>query len=682
MEKGRFFKTLLIIVVFLFNYSYKGITQESELYQLDIEELWDLSFSTATKIEVPFDETIGTSYLLDKATIKKRGYQSLKDLLEHIPGFVVLHRDIQYVASVRGLNANDNLKMTLMINGIETIGINEPDFLNGPISLDDVEKVEIIVGPSSFFEPANTLAATINVITDKKEGASIYLTKGTDVDYRLTASAGNKWQDNIWANTQLSLEQRLGFSAFDEKTISPSLQATEGHNWIAASSFQYHFVTQVKFKDWYVHLQALQVKHPLIPFRGIAVINPNAGPEYSKSSYLEQIYSAKIKKQKDWGNNLKSFVSVMAASRSESKDPRFHPDAEWRGIDYNLEIGGNKKLGANFMQTGIQLAVDDHNAFIDNDGVVYLDGYSNAIGLYLSNTTNISTKINTVIAFRADRNTILPAGKWYYGGRAAIVFSLFDSWTTKIMANHVVKMPSALAGRMEIWGSNNDSIVITGNDTIIVPAWARQNPTAQHPEQLTTYEWQNIVYFANRRSRASLTIYYQNLQDFISWGGPWTNLGDFRGWGLEGDIRYRPNERIDYWINSSWLNSEFHSDSPDVGFHVSTDSSNRMIGSPRLTITSGASIKIIDNMYLSPSVRHMTQQASFDVDLADFKDIGNRYYIDVSFLWHNSFTVKGLELRIRARNLLNNRDYISGSWQKGKYKPRGIHGNISLAYTF
>ena len=112
-------------------------------------------------------------YVFTRETIIKRGYRSLADLLLVVPGFCVFHRDLDFVAGVRGLNANDNEKVSLLINGQWCNGAVEFDFLNGPINLDSVERVEVVVGPSSFFQRANTLAATINVITRDVQGAEV-----------------------------------------------------------------------------------------------------------------------------------------------------------------------------------------------------------------------------------------------------------------------------------------------------------------------------------------------------------------------------------------------------------------------------------------------------------------------------------------------------------------------------
>ncbi|MDH3972957.1 MAG: TonB-dependent receptor plug domain-containing protein [Deltaproteobacteria bacterium] len=645
-----------------------------DLLDLSLEELGKVTFTTSSRIKVPFDETIGTAYSIDRKTIRKRNYQSLKDLLEHIPGFVVLHRDIQYVAGVRGLNANDNQKLTLMVNGYEIIGINEPDFLNGPINLDEVEKVEVIVGPSSFFEAANTLVATVNVITRKVDGTSLSVTTGSDVDYRGTVAAGKEWQEDKQMSTLLTMERRIGFSAFDEKIEDAGLQGTKGHSWVAASERQYHFVTRGRYKGWSGQLQAYESKRPHISARGGYVISSSTAAHDRHLSVVEQIYSASLRNEQKWSSALISHAILRAASRTETKDPETGGDGELKSRDYNLELGGIYSGKTHIIQTGVQASHDDYVTFRSDDGDTFLDGSANALGFYFSDTWEASEKLKTVLGLRADRNTVLPGHDWFPGGRAALVYKATDNWTSKLMYNHVVKMPAPMASRMELWGANN-----AGPTT---PAWAQQNDTADMPERLSTLEWQNILYFSGRKGRSSFTLYYQYLQDFISWGGPWTNLSDYKGWGAEGDVRYRPKEGMDNWLNFSWLDSTFDADNPDVERHILVDDDHRMIGSPRLTVNAGTTITTAENVFLSPSARYMTAQSAYDVQRNKFKTINNRYYFDVGLLWNKAFSIENTALRLRIRNVLDNRDHISGSWLKGEYEPRGINGNISLDFEF
>jgi iron complex outermembrane receptor protein len=163
------------------------------LAELSLEQLMDIRVTTLSRVDENIDEAPGSIYAYDRDTFTKRGYHSLGELLQTVPGFTVFHKDLGYVAGVRGLNANDNEKISLLINGQNINGVNEPDFLNGPINLDSARSVEVVVGPSSLFQQANTLAATVNILTRDVEGVVVDAGAGNYLNYSTTVMAGHQF---------------------------------------------------------------------------------------------------------------------------------------------------------------------------------------------------------------------------------------------------------------------------------------------------------------------------------------------------------------------------------------------------------------------------------------------------------------------------------------------------------
>jgi len=125
--------------------------------------------------------------------IMKRGYRSLGELLEVVPG---LHGVPQrpYLRCRRSRFERERQRENHPPDQRrEFNNLQEPNYLNGPINLDNVERVEVVVGPSSFFQRANTLAATINVITRDTEGTEVIASSGNALPYSGTFMTGHKW---------------------------------------------------------------------------------------------------------------------------------------------------------------------------------------------------------------------------------------------------------------------------------------------------------------------------------------------------------------------------------------------------------------------------------------------------------------------------------------------------------
>lgn len=95
--------------------------------QLSLSDLLDIKVVTASKAEESLDDAPNIMYVITREQIRRRGYKSLKDIFQIVPGFGVQQRDIQFVGQVRGIAPNDNEKFALMINGRIINQVTEPE---------------------------------------------------------------------------------------------------------------------------------------------------------------------------------------------------------------------------------------------------------------------------------------------------------------------------------------------------------------------------------------------------------------------------------------------------------------------------------------------------------------------------------------------------------------------------
>jgi outer membrane cobalamin receptor len=168
----------ILIFYFLYWFTYCDLyAQEndtSKLFKPTIKELIDLkgaeqeeqtagigSFRDAKIREIP-----GIITVLDNQFIQNSGARELIDLLRLVPGFD-FGRDVDDVigATIRGNWAFEG-KMLVMINGVQ---MNETGYgtfaFKGHLSLDNIEKIEIVRGPGSTIYGGAASLAVINIIT-------------------------------------------------------------------------------------------------------------------------------------------------------------------------------------------------------------------------------------------------------------------------------------------------------------------------------------------------------------------------------------------------------------------------------------------------------------------------------------------------------------------------------------
>ncbi|MFT6045320.1 MAG: hypothetical protein ACI9WC_001020 [Arenicella sp.] len=115
------------------------------------------------------------------------------------------------------------------------------------------------------------------------------------------------------------------------------------------------------------------------------------------------------------------------------------------------------------------------------------------------------------------------------------------------------------------------------------------------------------------------SIYHQQLQDFISWYGPHTNVSDFSGRGLEFDIQKNISDTFSSWVNTAAHDSELEPDNSNNTSGVDDD--NQILGSPVFTMNVGFDAELSDRFHLSGQIHYFADQATFDKVAGKFVDI-------------------------------------------------------------
>ncbi len=143
---------------------------------------------TAGRLPSIFLDTPRTISVIDKEEIQSLPVHSIQELLEYTLGVDLRQRGAagaQADISIRGSTFEQSL---ILINGIK---VNDPQTghhnFNIPLSLEDVEKIEILKGAGSTVYGPNALGGVVNIITkeNSKRGLTI---KGTTGDYQFRES--------------------------------------------------------------------------------------------------------------------------------------------------------------------------------------------------------------------------------------------------------------------------------------------------------------------------------------------------------------------------------------------------------------------------------------------------------------------------------------------------------------
>ncbi len=150
-----------------------------ELMAMDFEDLMNLTITIASKkSESSFDSPL-SSTVITAEEIKQSGATSIPEIFRLVPGFIVREEtNGVYDIHIRG---NDNIPSgELMFSSENTLSLVMIDnrkvynYINGgvtweslPVSMDDIERIEIIRGAATAMYGPNAVSGVINIITKK-----------------------------------------------------------------------------------------------------------------------------------------------------------------------------------------------------------------------------------------------------------------------------------------------------------------------------------------------------------------------------------------------------------------------------------------------------------------------------------------------------------------------------------
>jgi vitamin B12 transporter len=145
---------------------------------------------TGSRRPRPLSEIGASVTVVDRVAIEREQLRDVSELLRDVPGFSLVRsgsRGAQTSVFARGGEADHNL---VLVDGVQVNrGGGSFDLAN--LSVDGVERVEVVRGPASALYGSDAVASVIQVITRKGEGpmrGSVKALYGSDRTYELGAS--------------------------------------------------------------------------------------------------------------------------------------------------------------------------------------------------------------------------------------------------------------------------------------------------------------------------------------------------------------------------------------------------------------------------------------------------------------------------------------------------------------
>lgn len=170
MPKDCVMKPYIIVVLIMIftSHAYSQDTLMNTFIDMSLEELLQVKVYSASRTEQSFLESSANVSVITSQQIALSGASSITDLLRYIPGLDVMSGFATGTdVAGRGLNQLENSKLLVMVNGqrVNNDFTGAVKWLQIPVMLHNIERIEILTSPLSSLYGANSFSALINIIT-------------------------------------------------------------------------------------------------------------------------------------------------------------------------------------------------------------------------------------------------------------------------------------------------------------------------------------------------------------------------------------------------------------------------------------------------------------------------------------------------------------------------------------
>ncbi|WP_038056593.1 TonB-dependent receptor plug domain-containing protein [Thermodesulfobacterium hydrogeniphilum] len=516
-RKASVLTGLMILNLFINNVSAKESTKTDNKTSTEIPEV----VVTASKIKEPISETTSNVIVITEKDIKKRNMQFVTDVLRTISEINLTQYGGPGKSASVFLRGGNSDQVLVMIDGVKVNDPTSGGFNFGTLSVDDIEKIEIIEGPQSTLYGSEAMAGVINIITKKGKGKpkieasfetgsfgtykpSLTLSGGNKVwDYRVTtfyyhtdgisayrydserdgyknAFISGKFGFRPNKNIDIELIGRYGYerNEYDFGNIpdDPDYLSKQNHYIISGN---------VKFtmsKYWHQKIALSKVE------RIERNYDPNLTSKYNKRLYII-----------DWQHDLyfSNFYTLVA------------------GIEYRKEEGKN--------QGNYDKRIENKAFYLNNKVKLLQDSLILNAGLRYDDHQTFGSKTTYRIGFLYN----------------------FNPWDLKIKGNYGT-------------GFRAPSL-----DDLFWPdtGWAKGNPNLK-PEESWGWNIGIEKNFLNHRLTVSLTQFYEKYKNLIQWTevAPWVwqpeNVGCAIAQGLEVHLHFALSQNLNISTGYTYLDTK------------------------------------------------------------------------------------------------------------------------------
>ncbi|GAB6011087.1 TonB-dependent receptor plug domain-containing protein [Viscerimonas tarda] len=622
-----------------------AITTSSEkITETELEEVT----VTASRVELPVNQTSRLVTIITKEEIQRAPVQSIQDLLNYSANVDVLQRGghgVQADISIRGGSFDQT---AILLNGINLSSPQTGHYsFDIPVNLSDIERIEIIHGPSSVIYGASAFSGGINIITKKEPkhkayagiqagGHSLYgVEAGGTISNKLITSqlsVGYNTSDGYIANSDydiLNLLWQTRIKAENKTNIDIQL----GYNdkkYGANTFYSAAYPNQYDKTDGY-----------------FASIKAQTG---DKLKFIPSVY---------WNRHNDCFQLIR---NDESLVPFNYHRTDVYGSNLNLQYTsglGITSLGAELRNEGIMSSVLGE-LMAEPDGK-YTKSY---------NRTNIS--------YVLEHNILI--------NRFSLSASILTNYNTALNGSYkfypALNASYLLTGNLKVYASWNNAMRMPTFTDLFYTTRTHRGDAGLKPEDSEALELG--FKFGNPVIRANISGYYMEGKNLIDWtlqdDGIWqsVNLANVYKKGLEVDATLYVHELLSAFAPSTTLKLAYTRMKQDGSNFSGQMNSNYVLNYLRDKFTAQVNLPIYKEFSLNGNFRWQKRMGSYVAyQGSGTPGIQTPYpafsTLDLRLNWQH----KNLAINLNANNLYNTHYYDLGNIPQAGF---WLSGGVSYVF--
>lgn len=229
----RLFRNRLFMAVLFAGVTAQGVCAADYSSEQDYLQEFPVVLS-ASRLSQPLSEAPSAMTVIDREMIAASGFRKIPDLFKLVPGmYVSYYKGSQAIVSYHGTSDQFARRMQVLIDGrsVYLAPFSDVDWESLPVNLDDIERIEVVRGPSAAAHGANSLQGVINIIT--RDAAAL---AGTSV----STTQGNKGVSDVSAHVGRrgeTLDYRLTMGYRSDDGYDPRTNFVPGNDTLSNDSY-------------------------------------------------------------------------------------------------------------------------------------------------------------------------------------------------------------------------------------------------------------------------------------------------------------------------------------------------------------------------------------------------------------------------------------------------------------